>query len=255
MTKFRPCIDLHNGQVKQLVGSSLSGNDNDLKTNFVSTNSAGYYADIYRKDGLSGGHVIKLGPGNDVAARAALSAFPSGLQIGGGINLSNAAEWLQWGASHIIVTSWLFNAQGNFLSERLGQLVGEIGKERVVLDLSCRAQEGRWIVTMNRWQSATDLEIDASTLRELSESCDEFLIHAADMEGKCEGIDTDLVELLGSNCPIPVTYAGGANALEDLGRVEKLSGGKVDLTIGSALDLFGGKTVDYADCLAWNSRV
>lgn len=255
MTKFRPCIDLHNGQVKQLVGSSLSGNDNDLKTNFVSSHSAEYYADIYRKDGLLGGHVIKLGPGNEIAAREALSAFPGGLQIGGGMNLSNAADWLQWGASHIIVTSWLFNAQGNFLSERLGQLVGEIGKERVVLDLSCRAQEDRWIVTMNRWQCATDLEMNAATLRELSESCDEFLIHAADMEGKCEGIDTDLVELLGSNCPIPVTYAGGANALEDLGRVEELSGGKVDLTIGSALDLFGGKTVDYADCLAWNRRV
>ena len=149
MTKFRPCIDLHNGQVKQLVGSSLSGNDNDLKTNFVGTNSAGYYANIYRKDGLSGGHVIKLGPGNEVAAREALSAFPGGLQIGGGIKLSNAADWLQWGASHIIVTSWLFNEQGNFLSERLVQLVDEIGKERVVLDLSCRAQEDRWIVTMN----------------------------------------------------------------------------------------------------------
>ncbi len=255
MTKFRPCIDLHNGQVKQLVGSSFSGDDGDLKTNFVSTNSAGYYASIYRNDVLFGGHVIKLGPGNDVAAREALSAFPDGLQIGGGINLTNAADWLQWGASHIIVTSWLFNAQGNFLSERLGQLVGEIGKERVVLDLSCRAQEDRWIVTMNNWQSATDLEINASTICELSESCDEFLIHAADMEGKCGGIDTRLVELLGSICPIPVTYAGGASELEDLSRVEKLSGGNVDLTIGSALDLFGGKTVEYADCLAWNRRV
>ena len=255
MTKFRPCIDLHNGQVKQLVGSSLSGTDKDLKTNFVSTKSAGYYADIYRKDFLLGGHVIKLGPGNDVAASEALSTFPGGLQIGGEINLSNAADWLEKGASHIIVTSWLFDAQGNFLYERLSQLVREIGKERVVLDLSCCAQEDSWIVAMDRWQSPTNLEISAATLRELSNSCDEFLIHAADMEGRCAGIDNRLVEFLGIHCPIPVTYAGGANALDDFNRVEELSSGKVDLSIGSALDIFGGKTVAYADCLAWNNRV
>ena len=255
MTKFRPCIDLHNGQVKQLVGSSLSGNDNDLKTNFVSTKSAGYYADIYRKDVLLGGHVIKLGPGNDVAAREALSTFPGGLQVGGGISLDNAADWLEWGASHIIITSWLFDAKGNFLFEKLSQLVGEVGKNRVVLDLSCRAHDGGWIVTMNRWQSLTNLEINAANIRELSNSCDEFLIHAADMEGKCEGIDTRLVEFLGRHCTIPVTYAGGANAIEDLIKVEELSAGKVDLSIGSALDLFGGKTIGYADCLAWNKRI
>ena len=255
MTKFRPCIDLHNGQVKQLVGSSLSGNDNDLKTNFVSTKSAGYYADIYRKDVLLGGHVIKLGPGNDVAAREALSTFPGGLQVGGGISLDNAADWLEWGASHIIITSWLFDAKGNFLFEKLSQLVGEVGKNRVVLDLSCRAHDGGWIVTMNRWQSLTNLEINAANIRELSNSCDEFLIHAADMEGKCEGIDTRLVEFLGRHCTIPVTYAGGANAIEDLNKVEELSSGKVDLSIGSALDLFGGKMIGYADCLAWNKRV
>ena len=255
MTKFRPCIDLHNGQVKQLVGSSLSGNDNDLKTNFVSTKSAGYYADIYRKDFLLGGHVIKLGPGNDVAAREALSAFPGGLQVGGGIRLDNATDWLEWGASHVIVTSWLFDAKGNFLFEKLSQLVSEVGKNRIVLDLSCRVHGDGWIVTMNRWQSLTNLEINAANIRELSNSCDEFLIHATDMEGKCEGIDTCLVEFLGRHSTIPVTYAGGANAIEDLNKVEELSAGKVDLSIGSALDLFGGKTIGYADCVAWNNRV
>ena len=255
MTKFRPCIDLHNGQVKQLVGSSLSGNNNDLKTNFVSTKSAGYYADIYRKDFLLGGHVIKLGPGNDVAAREALSAFPGGLQVGGGIRLDNATDWLEWGASHVIVTSWLFDAKGNFLFEKLSQLVSEVGKNRIVLDLSCRVHGDGWIVTMNRWQSLTNLEINAANIRELSNSCDEFLIHATDMEGKCEGIDTCLVEFLGRHSTIPVTYAGGANAIEDLNKVEELSAGKVDLSIGSALDLFGGKTIRYADCLAWNNRL
>jgi len=255
MTKFRPCIDLHNGQVKQLVGTSLSSNNNDPKTNFVSTKSAGYYADIYRKDVLLGGHVIKLGPGNDVAAREALSAFPGGLQVGGGIKLDNAADWLDWGASHIIITSWLFDDEGNFLFEKLSQLVDEIGKNRVVLDLSCRAKGDGWIVTMNRWQSLTNLEINAATIRELSNNCDEFLIHAVDKEGKCEGIDTRLVELLGKYSTIPVTYAGGANELGDFNKVEELSAGKVDLSVGSALDLFGGKMIGYADCLAWNKRI
>lgn len=252
MTKFRPCIDLHNGQVKQLVGGSLSGDESELQTNFVSARPAGYYADIYRKDALLGGHVIKLGAGNDAAAREALSAYPGGLQIGGGINLDNAVDWLRAGASHVIVTSWLFDAEGHFLPGRLDQLVGELGKERVVVDLSCRARGNSWLVAMNRWQTPTDLEVDVATICELAASCDEFLVHAADVEGKCGGIDSRLVEFLGAHCPIPVTYAGGANALEDLATVQKLSGGKVDLTIGSALDLFGGHTVNYADCVAWN---
>lgn len=254
MTLFRPCIDLHNGRVKQIVGGTLSGNSGELETNFVSDRPAGYYANIYRKDALLGGHVIQLGPGNDTAAREALAAYPGGLQIGGGIRLENASEWLQAGASHVIVTSWLFDDGGHFLPGRLDRLVSEVGKDRLVIDLSCRVGDSGWVVAMNRWQTPTDLLVDEATLEELSGSCSEFLIHAADVEGKCEGIDSDLVRFLGAHCEIPVTYAGGASAFEDLEEVDRLSDGKVDLTIGSALDLFGGSGIRYADCVVWNQR-
>jgi phosphoribosylformimino-5-aminoimidazole carboxamide ribotide isomerase len=254
MTKFRPCIDLHHGSVKQIVGGSLSEDERSLQINFESDRPAGDFAKRYREDGLLGGHVIKLGPGNDLAAREALAAYPGGLQIGGGIHLENAAEWLAAGASHVIVTSWLFDAEGHFLPERLAQLVAEVGKDHLVLDLSCRGQSGSWVVAMNRWQTATDLNVDARTIADLASSCDEFLIHAADVEGQCEGIDAQLVEFLGQVATIPVTYAGGARAFEDLATVDRLSQGKVDLTIGSALDLFGGSQIRYADCVAWNRR-
>jgi len=254
MTKFRPCIDLHNGCVKQIVGGSLSKDGVGLKTNFESDQPASYYAEIYQKDNLQGGHVIKLGAGNDAAALLALAAYPDGLQVGGGINLENAAEWLNAGASHVIVTSYLFDLNGVFLPERLDQLVAEVGKERLVIDLSCRAKADGWVVAMNRWQNQTDLLVDAATIGELSDCCSEFLVHAADVEGRCEGIDERLVEFLGSYCPIPVTYAGGARSFEDLAKVDRLSEGKVDLTIGSALDLFGGMQVQYSDCVEWNQQ-
>ena len=254
MTKFRPCIDLHNGRVKQIVGGSLSKDGLGLKTNFESARPASYYAEIYQKDNLQGGHVIKLGAGNDLAARQALAAYPAGLQVGGGINPENAAEWLRAGASHVIVTSYLFALNGAFLPERLDQLVAEVGRERLVIDLSCRAKSDGWVVAMNRWQNQTDLLLDAASIAELSDCCSEFLVHAADVEGKCEGIDERLVEFLGSHCPIPVTYAGGVCSFEDLAKVDRLSEGKVDLTIGSALDLFGGMQVQYSDCVAWNQQ-
>ena len=254
MTKFRPCIDLHNGCVKQIVGGSLSKDGLGLKTNFESDQPASYYAEIYREDNLQGGHVIKLGAGNDAAARQALAAYPDGLQVGGGINAENAAEWLCAGASHVIVTTYLFDFNGAFLPERLDQLVAEVGRERLVIDLSCRAKADGWVVAMNRWQNQTNLLVDVATIGELSDCCSEFLVHAADVEGKCEGIDERLVEFLGSHCPIPVTYAGGARSFEDLATVDRLSEGKVDLTIGSALDLFGGMQVQYSDCVEWNQQ-
>jgi phosphoribosylformimino-5-aminoimidazole carboxamide ribotide isomerase len=252
MTKFRPCIDLHNGRVKQIVGGSLSKNGQGLKTNFETDQPASYYAEIYQKDNLQGGHVIKLGAGNDLAACQALAAYPGGLQVGGGINPENAAEWLSTGASHVIVTSCLFDSNGAFLPERLDQLVAEVGKERLVIDLSCRGEADGWVVAMNRWQDPTDLHVDGATIVGLASYCSEFLVHAADVEGKCEGIDERLVEFLGAHCPVPVTYAGGARSFEDLATVDRLSGGNVDLTIGSALDLFGGMQVQYSDCVTWN---
>lgn len=254
MTLFRPCIDLHNGKVKQIVGGSLRDDGSAPTTNFESDRPAAYYADLYSRDALLGGHVIKLGPNNDQAAREALAAYPNGLQVGGGIHAENAADWLKAGASHVIVTSWLFDGQGCFLDQRLDELVREVGKEHLILDLSCRQQAAGWVVAMNRWQTPTDLTVNAPTLRDLSSRCAEFLIHAADVEGKCEGIDAELVRFLGENCLIPVTYAGGVNSFDDLATVQKLSGGTVDLTIGSALDLFGGSKVCYAACVAWNQQ-
>jgi len=236
------------------VGGTLDSTKESLKTNFVSDHPPCRFAALYARDNLRGGHVIKLGPGNDEAARQALAAFPGGLQIGGGITPVNAVEWIEAGASHVIATSTLFDGKGHFQESRLEALVSEVGSERLVIDLSCRRLDDSWIVAMNRWQTLTDLAITEDTLDSLSSSCAEFLIHAADVEGKCEGIDEDLVSFLGRWGQRPVTYAGGASTLSDLELVDRLSGGRVDLTIGSALDIFGGSGVSYAECVAYNRR-
>lgn len=252
MTRFRPCIDLHHGLVKQIVGGTLRDDSDRVRVNFQSELPAAHYARRYRDDGLTGGHIIKLGPGNDDAAREALAAYPGGLQIGGGISADNATAWLEAGADKVIVTSWLFDETGHFLPNRLDALVRAVGATNLVIDLSCRATETGWRVAMNRWQTLTELEINQATLLSLASSCSEFLVHAADVEGLCQGIDETLIVALAEGSPLPVTYAGGAQALEDLRRVDQLSGGRVDLTIGSALDLFGGSAVAYEDCLRWN---
>jgi len=250
--QFRPCIDLHEGRVKQIVGGTLDSASEALKTNFVSDRPASWFAARYAEDGLLGGHVIQLGPGNESAAREALAAYPGGLQLGGGITSENAATWLEAGASHVIVTSYLFDGKGRFQPDLLARLLAETGRERLVIDLSCRRRGGGWVVAMNRWQTLTDLAVTPETLDTLAGSCDEFLVHAADVEGRCEGIDGELVAMLGSWGKRPVTYAGGASRFADLDLVDRLGGGRVDLTIGSALDLFGGGGVRYADCVAWN---
>ncbi|MCS6969492.1 MAG: phosphoribosylformimino-5-aminoimidazole carboxamide ribotide isomerase [Planctomycetota bacterium] len=250
MTLFRPCIDLHGGLVTQIVGGSLRDGERP-RTNFVSRLPPEHYAALYRRDELRGGHVIMLGPGNETAARAALAAWPGGLRVGGGITADNARSWLAAGAEKVIVTSWLF-PEGRFAPERLAALAQAIGRERLVVDLSCRRQGCGWVVATQRWQRLTDTELSAALFARLAEQCSEFLVHAADVEGLCNGIDAELVECLGRWSPLPVTYAGGARALADLALVEDLSEGRVDLTIGSALDIFGGSGVAYADCVAWN---
>jgi phosphoribosylformimino-5-aminoimidazole carboxamide ribotide isomerase len=257
MTIFRPCIDLHNGRVKQIVGGSLRDDGAGPRENFVSEQSAGWFAHKYRSDGLSGGHVIKLGPGNEEAAKEALAAYPGGLQIGGGITASNAIDWIDAGASHVIVTSWLFDSQGHLLAERLTELASAVGRERIVLDLSCRrcdTEDGEisWRVAMNRWQTLTNVEITPRILDRLAMYASEFLIHAADVEGLCQGIDADLVRVMGNWGRLPMTYAGGAATLADVQLVESASAGKVDVTVGSALDLFGGTGVRYDDLIRWN---
>lgn len=234
----------------QIVGGSLTQDAASLRTNFVSARGAAWYAELYRRDGLGGGHVIKLGPGNDLAAREALAAWPGGLQVGGGIGPENAEEWISAGASHVIVTSCLFDAEGTFLQDKLKDLVSAVGAEHLVLDLSCRRVPGGWAVAMNRWQTLTELRVTEQTLDMLAEHCAEFLIHAADVEGLCTGIDRELVKLLGSWRRRPMTYAGGISHIRDFDEIDALSGGSMDATVGSALDLFGGGLVRYADLVA-----
>jgi len=248
---FRPCIDLHEGKVKQIVGGTLG--DDHAQTNFVSEKPAAWFAELYKRDGLTGGHVVMLGPGNVNAACAAIAAFPGGLQIGGGINLQNARDWLEAGASHVIVTSWVFN-KGRVDWDRLGELIKKIGKDKLVIDLSCRKRDGNYFVVTDRWQKFTELIVNEETLKQFSNYCAEFLVHAVDVEGLCRGIDRELVEKLGKWTPLPATYAGGANSISDLEEVTKLGQGKIDLTIGSALDIFGGSGVNYEECVKFNRR-
>lgn len=265
MTKFRGCIDIHAGQVKQIVGGTLTQDDiatsSSTTENFVSTKPLSYYAGLYRDNQVEGCHVIKLGsnPANDEAAKQACATWPGHLQVGGGINLDNAVEWLDENkASHVIVTLWLFTAE-KFDWEKLSQISELVGKSRLIVDLSCRTVANRgWVVAMNKWQTLTDSVLSSDFLALVAMYCDEFLIHAADVEGLCRGIDEDLVAKLGEWCPAgfegKIVYAGGAKSVSDLDTVEKLSKGKVDLTFGSALDIFGGKLVTFDDVVAWNGR-
>ncbi|CDO76247.1 hypothetical protein BN946_scf184470.g5 [Trametes cinnabarina] len=229
---FRPCIDLHDGEVKQIVGGTLYEDDaSRMKTNFVASHPASYYAALYKEHNLEGGHVIKLGPGNDDAAKEALAAWPGHLQIGGGVTADNAREWLDAGASKVIVTSYLF-PDGRFSLDRLRAVCAAVGKDRLVVDVSCRRRDDRWLVAMNKWQTITDMEVCEESLDALAEYCSEFLVHAADVEGLCQGIDEELVQKLGEWVTIPTTYAGGAKSVSDLELVDRLSKGKVDLTFG-----------------------
>jgi len=250
---FRPCIDLHEGKVKQLVGGTLGSESGPLRTNYVSSRSAAWYANLYRADDLKGGHVIMLGSGNEIEGRAALEAYPGGLQIGGGINQENARAWLEAGASHVIVTSWIFR-EGRLDRDRLAALMKEVGRNRLVLDLSCRKRDEEYFVVTDRWQRFTEMKVNAESLSDLAQSCCEFLVHAVDVEGLCRGIDHKLVETLAGHSPIPTTYAGGANSLADLEEVTRTSNGKIDLTIGSALDIFGGTGVKYRDVVDFNRK-
>ena len=214
--RFRPCIDLKNGQVVQIVGGSLRDEDQQgTVTNFATDRDAAEYARLYQQDRLKGGHVIALGPGNQSAALAALRAYPGGLQMGGGITPANAGLYLDAGASHVIVTSYLFR-DGVLDAARLAELVATVGRARLVIDLSCRRRDGDYWVVTDRWQRFTELRVDAQTLAALADHCAEFLVHGVDVEGMRLGIEADLVALLGAHSPLPVTYAGGAKALADL---------------------------------------
>ena len=244
--EFRPCIDIHNGKVKQIVGGSLKDTGNFAEENFVSKQDAAFYANMYKEAGIHGGHIILLNAKDSEYYEAtkeqalkALAAYPGGLQIGGGITAENAKEFLAAGASHVIVTSYVFR-DGHIDYERLAQLVAAVGKERLVLDLSCRKRDGEYFIVTDRWQKFTEERVTLSLLNRLKDSCDEFLIHAVDVEGKASGIETELVRMLGEWNEIPVTYAGGVGSFSDLELLKRLGQNHVNVTIGSSLDLFGG---------------
>ena len=248
--RFRPCIDLHLGKVKQIVGSTLTDDPAHLPTtNFETNKPPSFFADLYRKDDIKGGHVIMLGSGNDTAAIEALKAFPGGLQVGGGINPQNSEKFLAAGASHVIVTSYVFQ-KGLINYTNLKHLSGSVGKNRLVIDLSCKRKDDLYYIVTDRWTHFTETHISEKTMTDLAAYCSEFLVHAADVEGKQQGIDEELVWLLGSSSPIPVTYAGGIHTFEDLEQVKLAGQEKVDATIGSALDIFGGK-MSYAEVVKW----
>ena len=257
--KFRPCIDIHNGNVKQIVGGSLSDKNNYAVDNFVSEYDGAYYGKLYKSYGLTGGHIIILNPvGSEFynadleQAYSALSAFEGGLQIGGGINDENAAKFLEKGASHVIVTSFVFkNGVVNF--DNLNRLVKSVGKSRLVLDLSCRKRDGKYYVVTDRWQKFTSTAIHADTLAFLGDFACEFLIHAVDVEGKQAGIDEELLSLLAAESPIPCVYAGGIANFGDIGKIERAGKGRIAYTVGSALDIFGGP-LSYCELAAYAGR-
>lgn len=254
--EFRPCIDIHNGKVKQIVGGTLKDEGNQARENFISEQDAAFYARLYQKGGIKGGHMILLNPvGSEYyeatkqQAMEALEAYPEGLQVGGGITAENAKEFLLAGASHVIVTSYVFR-DGRISYENLHKIKQAVGKEHLVLDLSCRKKDGTYYIVTDRWQKFTDEVIREELLDELAGFCDEFLIHAVDVEGKASGIETELAEFLGNWGKIPITYAGGVGSFSDLEQLKRLGKNKLNVTIGSALDLFGGsmvfeKVLDY----------
>uniref|UniRef100_UPI0040575A07 phosphoribosylformimino-5-aminoimidazole carboxamide ribotide isomerase n=1 Tax=Acetatifactor sp. TaxID=1872090 RepID=UPI0040575A07 len=245
--EFRPCIDIHNGKVKQIVGGSLSDEGNHAKENFVATQDAAFYAKLYQDAGRKGGHIILLNAidseyyeATKAQAMRALKAYPGGLQVGGGITPENAGDFLDAGASHVIVTSYVFK-DGKIHYDRLEKLVQVVGKKHLVLDVSCKKVGEEYLVVTDRWQKLTEEVVDVALLDKLAQYCDEFLIHAVDVEGKANGIERELVEMLGNWNHCPVTYAGGIHSYEDLQLIKELGKNHLNFTIGSALDLFGGE--------------
>lgn len=244
--KFRPCIDIHNGKVKQIVGGSLKDAGDTARENFVSEQDASFYAALYRERGLNGGHVILLNGSSSPyyeasreQAFSALRTYPYGLQLGGGVRPENAEEYLDGGASHVIVTSYVFK-DGKISWENLDKIEKTVGREHLVLDLSCRKKDGRYYIVTDRWQKFTEVPVSIKVMEELGAHCDEFLVHAVDVEGKANGIETELVSLLAQYTLRPITYAGGVGSMEDIALLERYGEGRLDVTVGSALDIFGG---------------
>ncbi|MBR5360517.1 MAG: phosphoribosylformimino-5-aminoimidazole carboxamide ribotide isomerase [Lachnospiraceae bacterium] len=243
--RFRPCIDIHNGKVKQIVGSSLRDKNDEAKENYVASNDAVFYARMYREMGLSGGHIILLNPvtsplyeATKKQATEALNACPGLMQVGGGITADNAKEFIDAGASHVIVTSYVFR-NGGIDMDRLNELKSSVGSEHVVLDLSCRKKDDSYYIVTDRWQKFTEHKLEAGIFDDLAPFCDEFLVHAVDVEGRKAGIDEEVVRIL-AGVPYTITYAGGISSTDDIKKIRDTGRGHIDVTVGSALSLFGG---------------
>ena len=243
--RFRPCIDLHDGKVKQIVGGTLEDARGGLRTNFVAEHDSAFFARMYAADDLRGGHVIKLGGGNDAAALSALEAAPGILQLGGGVTDENAEYWLEHGAEKVIVTSFVFS-DGELKRDRLRDLSKLVGREHLTLDLSCRMRDGAYLVVTDRWKCFSTLQLERAVLEDLAEFASEYLIHAVDVEGRRCGIDAKLLNILAESAPIPCVYAGGVATFEDISVIEREGGGRIDYTVGSALDIFGG-SMSYSE--------
>ncbi len=258
--EFRPCIDIHNGKVKQIVGGSLKDEGNQAKENFVAEQDAAYFAEFYKRDKIRGGHIILLNPSDSSyyketkrQALLALHTYPGGMQVGGGIHAENAKEFIEAGASHVIVTSYVFK-DGKVNYNNLEKILAAVGKEHLVLDLSCRKKDGDYYIVTDRWQKFTEEKITPELLDKLKEYADEFLVHAVDVEGKASGIEVPLAEMLGDWGRIPITYAGGVGSFEDLKQLKEYGKGRLNVTIGSALDLFGGRMA-YKEVLQYINQV
>ena len=244
--EFRPCIDIHNGKVKQIVGGSLADEADYAKENFVSDMRAADYAALYRKKGLRGGHIILLNAKDSeyyeadlLEAKEALAVWRGALQIGGGITADNAKSFINMGASHVIVTSYVF-VGGEIRFDRLENLVNAVGREHLVLDLSCRKKGNDYYIVTERWQTFTKQPLHCELIQRLSSYCDEFLVHAVNVEGTKSGVDEELLTLLSAESSVPITYAGGIGSMEDIEKIERIGKNRVNFTVGSALDLFGG---------------
>ena len=242
--RFRPCIDIHDGQVKQIVGGTL--NNTGAVENFVSKKGADYFASLYKENSLPGGHIIMLNKrGSDeyelskAQAMKGLKAYPGGMQIGGGITDENAGEFINAGASHVIVTSFVFS-DGSINEDNLQKISKAAGKDKLVIDLSCRRVKDGYVIATDRWQKLTKVNITYDTLDYFAGFCDEFLIHAVDVEGKQNGIEQSLLEYLSGWDGITITYAGGVRSVDDMRLIRDIGKSRIDVTVGSALDLFGG---------------
>ena len=245
--KFKPCIDLHHGKVKQIIGSTL--NSKEIKVNFTSNQNSSYFAQLYRKYQLSGAHIIMLGPNNEEACLQALKTWPGHLQVGGGITLANGEKWLKAGAQKLIFTSYLFPDKTLDLS-RLQSLKKNYGRNKIVIDLSCSktlADKG-YYVFKNKWKEQTTFKLELASLQSIIPYTEEILIHAISVEGKNQGMDQDLVyqlKKLHEQTNLNLVYAGGIHHQEELDEFVKISESKIDFTIGSALDIFGGRGFSF----------